>query len=327
MMAESKIWVYLERDGQDFEEASLEILGAARDMADRYHHSVTGIILGNDIADLADTAIRYGADHVIFLKNDRLDSYGTELYTRALQDLVSEKKPDSFLFGATNNGRDLAARLAARMRTGLAANVITLDMNEEGTLYSGVPGFGSKVIARIICVKNRPQMSTVRGGIFQKHEYDPDRKGEIEMVEPGLSGLENAVNVVSRITKQTKDITGSEKVIIAGNGASDDITQVERLAEILNADVGATRPMADKGFYPRDVQVGSTGISLKANYAIVLGSSGSEHFITGIAKCRKVISVDINPDSDIFEYSDYCVVGDISKILPELIRKMEAVKQ
>lgn len=327
MMVASKIWVYLERDGQDFEESSIEILGAARDMADKYGHNVTGIILGNDVADLADTAVRYGADHVIFLKNKDLDPYGTELYTKALQDLVSERKPDSFLFGATNNGRDLAARLAARLRTGLAANVVTLDMNEEGTLYSGVPGFGSKVIARIVCVKNRPQMSTVRSGIFQKHTYDPDRKGKTEIVEPKLSGLKNAVSVMSRITKETKDITGSERVIIAGNGATTDINRVEKLAEILKADIGATRPMADKGLYPRDVQVGSTGISLKADYAIVLGSSGSEHFITGIANCKKVISIDINPNSDIFEYSDYCVVGDISKILPELIRKMEAVKQ
>lgn len=327
MMVESKIWVYLERDGQDFEESSLEILGAARDMADRHGHTVTGIILGKDVADLADTAIRYGADRAIFVKNDRLDSYGTELYTGALQALVAEQKPDSFLFGATSNGRDLAARLAARLRTGLAANVVTLDMNEEGILYSGVPGFGSKVIARIICVKNRPQMSTVRSGIFQKHQYDPDRKGKTEVVEPDLSGLENAVTVMSKITRQTRDITGSERVIIAGNGASGDIGRVEKLAEMLGADIGATRPMADKGIYPRDVQVGSTGISLKADYAIILGSSGSEHFITGIANCRKVISIDINPKSDIFEYSDYCVVGDISRILPELIRKMEEVKQ
>ncbi len=326
-MAASEIWVYLERAGQDFEEVSLEILGAARNMADRYGHNVTGIIMGNEVSDLADTAARYGADRVIFLKNDRLDSYGTELYTGALSELVSSRKPDSFLFGATSNGRDLAARLAARLRTGLAANVVTLDMDGEGTLFSGVPGYGSKVIARIVCVKNRPQMSTVRSGIFQKQIYNPERKGELETLEPELSHIENAVSVISRITRETKDITGSERVIIAGNGASGDMDLVERLGKILQADIGATRPMADRGYYPRDVQVGSTGISLKSDYALILGSSGSEHFITGISNCRKVISIDINPNSDIFEYSDYCVVGDISKILPEIIRKMEKVKQ
>lgn len=325
-MAASEIWVYLERNGQDFEESSLEILGAARDMADKYVHKVTGIILGNEVGDLADTAVRYGADHVIFLKNDGLDAYGTEMYTGVLHKLVKEKKPDSFLFGATNNGRDLAARLAARLRTGLAANVVTLDMDSEGTLFSGVPGYGSKVIARIVCVKNKPQMSTVRGGIFQKHPYNPDRKGEKEIVEPDVSGFDNAVSVISSITRETKDITGSERVIIAGNGAAGDISLVEKLGHILQADIGATRPLADRGLYPRDVQVGSTGISLKADYAIVLGSSGSEHFITGLANCKKVISIDINPKSDIFEYSDYCVVGDVSKILPEIIRKMEEVK-
>lgn len=322
-MAGSEVWVYLERDGQDFEEVSLEILGAARSMADRHDHRVTGIILGDEIADLADTAIRHGADRVIFLKSGKLDTYGTELYTHALHELVSNRKPDSFLFGATVNGRDLAARLAARLRTGLAANVVTLDMDGDGTLFSGVPGYGSKVIARIICVKNRPQMSTVRAGIFRKHPYDPERVGDRETVEVDLSGMENAVSVISRITRETKDITGSSRVIIAGNGASGEISNVKKLGQVLNADIGATRPMADKGLYPRDVQVGSTGISLKADYAIVLGSSGSEHFITGVANCKKVISIDIDPNSDIFEYSDYCVVGDISRILPEIIRKLE----
>ncbi len=326
-MSVSEIWVYLERGGQDFEDVSLEILGAARSMADKYGHKVTGIILGNEVSDLADTAVRYGADRVIFLKNNRLDSYGTELYTGALSELVSSRKPDSFLFGATSNGRDLAARLAARLRTGLAANVVTLDMDEKGTLFSGVPGYGSKVIARIVCVKNKPQMSTVRSGIFQKHPYDPRRKGDREILELDLSGLSNAVSVISKITMEMKDITGSERVIIAGNGASGDIDLVEKLGKILQADIGVTRPMADRGLYPRDVQVGSTGISLKSDYALILGSSGSEHFITGISNCRKVISIDINPKSDIFEYSDYCVVGDVSKILPEIIKKMEKVRQ
>lgn len=326
-MTESDVWVFLERDCDQFEEASLEILGEARRMADKYGHRVTAVILGSDPSVAGKLAIGYGADRAIFLKHENLDVYGTDLFTRALKDLVVERKPDSFLIGATNNGRDLAARLAARLRTGLAANVITLDMDEKGNLYSGVPGYGSKIIARILCVKNKPQMSTVRPGIFRKNQFDPKRRGDVEVMEADLDGMENSVTVMSRITQDTKDITESERVIIAGNGVTGEINLVERLGSILQADVGATRPLADKGIYPREVQVGSTGLSLKAKYALVLGSSGSEHFITGISNCDTVISIDINPDSDIFEYSDYCIVGDASKILPELIKKMEAPRQ
>lgn len=322
-MAGSKIWVYLERDGKGFEESSLEILGESRRMADRHGHSITGIIIGSDISDLGKSAIGYGADDVLFLHNDRLDAYGTELYTKALTDAVKKKKPDSLIIGATRNGRDLAARAAARLRTGLAANVVTLDIDDEGRLFSGVPGYGSKVIANILCVKNKPQMSTVRGGIFAMNEFDAGRKGKTEVMDISLDGIENAVTVVSRITQETKDISSSERVIIAGNGAADITDLVERLAEIMHADIGATRPLADRNLYPRDVQVGSTGLSLKSDIVVVIGSSGSEHFVTGISNCRTVISIDINRKSDIFDYSDYCITGDAARILQEIIKMVE----
>lgn len=326
-MSGSDIWVYLEREGSQFEEASLEILGAARRLADKYNHKVTGVILGSDSSDFGDDAISYGADDVIFIKHDKLEEYGTEMYTKSLTDVIKERKPDSFLASSTRNGRDLAARLAARLRTGLSANVVTLDMDEKGTLYSGVPGYGSKIIARIVCVKNKPQMSTIRAGIFQKGTPNKARKGKVEILNPNLDGVENGISVISRMTSETRDITGSERVIVAGNGVGDNIDLVKHFAEILNADIGVTRPIADRGMFPRDVQVGSTGISLKSKLAIVLGSSGSEHFITGIANCDTVISIDIDKNSDIFDYSDYCIVGDASKILQELISKMEVLRK
>lgn len=326
-MAASNVWVFMETERDGFEEVSLEILGQARRLADRHGHRITAVVLGSDPSNPGKEAIGYGADSAICLKHEKLAEFGTDLYTAALSRLATERRPDTILVGATNNGRDLAARLAARLRTGLAANVVTLDLDEEGKLYSGVPGYGSKVIARILCVKNKPQMSTVRPGIFSSQEFNPERHGEVEIIEPELDGLENRVSVISRITEDSKDITGSERVIVAGNGAGGEIPLVEKLGEVIGADIGATRPLADRGLYPREVQVGSTGISLKAKYAVILGSSGSEHFITGIANCRTVISIDVNPDSDIFEYSDYCIVGDVAKLLPELIRIMEAPRQ
>ena len=262
----------------------------------------------------------------MFVRHKDLKEYGTELYTHSLADAVRERKPDTRLVGATMNGRDLAARLAARLRTGLAANVVTLDMDAEGNLYSGVPGYGSKVIASILCTKNRPQMSTVRAGIFSKREPDPGRGGDIELVEAELGGLKNRVRVMSKLAGDSRDISNSENVIVAGNGVSGDVQLVKKLSEMMGADIGVTRPMADKGLFPREVQVGSTGISLKSKYALVLGSSGSEHFVTGISNCETVIAVDNNPKSEIFGYSDYCIVGDASKILSEMIRLLEVVR-
>lgn len=324
-MKKAEIWVFLEHDGNNFEDVSLELLGAARNLADKFGHIVTGIILGQDASGLPEDAIRYGADHAILIKHELLNEYGTELFTKAVADLSGNRRPDILLVGATRNGRDLAARVAARLRTGLAANVVTLDIDGEGVLYSGVPGYGSKIIASILCTKNRPQMSTVRSGIFHARNLDGKRKGEIEVVEPDLDGVKNRVKVMSRITEDSKDITGSAQVIVAGNGIARDMEKVEKLSEVTGADIGVTRPVADRGLFPREMQVGSTGISLKADHALILGSSGSEHFITGISNCKTVISIDTDPKSGIFDYSDYCIVGDASKIISEIIRKLEVI--
>ncbi len=325
-MTGSEIWVYLERYGNGFEEVSLEILGRARQLADRFGHTVTAVILGRELPGEAGNAAGYGADRTLFIRNRKLEEYGTELYTSALAEVCANMKPDSLIVGATRNGRDLAARLAARMRTGLAANVVTLDINGDGTLHSGVPGYGSRVIADILCIKNRPQMSTVRQGAYHMAEFAPGRKAGTEVVDVDLGGLSNAVSVVSRVKQDSIDITGSRIVVVAGNGAAGDLDLVKKFAERIGADIGATRPLVDRGLFPREVQVGSTGVSLKADCAIVLGSSGSEHFVTGLANCGTVISVDINSESAIFDYSDVCVVGDVSSVLPELIKKLEVAQ-
>lgn len=325
-MTASKIWVFLERTEGGFEEVSLEILGRARELADKFNHTVTAVILGANPQEYVQSAIEYGADEALFLKNSNLEEYGTELFTHTLTDIVGKMKPDSFIIGATRNGRDLAARLAARLRTGLAANVVTLEMEADGALHSGVPGYGSRIIADILCVKSKPQMSTVRQGVYSVPVANPDRKGKVTVMDVDLKGQENAVTVVSRVEEDSIDITGSKRVIIAGNGVAGDLELVKKLADAIGADVGATRPLVDRGLFPRDVQVGSTGISLKADLVIVLGSSGSEHFVTGIANCGNVISIDINGKSDIFDYSDLCIVGDLSAILPELIRKLEVAR-
>lgn len=326
-MGGSNIWIYLELSDGQIEDVSLEILGEARKHADKHGHHITAVMLGSDPSDLGNNAIGYGADSVLFLRNKKLNEYGTELFTKALSETAGKKKPDSILIGATRNGRDLAARTAARLRTGLAANVVTLSIDEDGTVHSGVPGYGSKVIADILCVNNKPQMSTVRQGLFQKRSFDPERKGKVDIVDVNLDGTKNAVSVMTRITKESKDISNSEKVIVAGNGSDGNSDLVVQLADALHADIGATRPLVDRGLYPRDLQVGSTGVSLKADWTMILGSSGSEHFVTGIANCKKVISIDINPKSDIFDYSDYCIVGDVSKLIPRLIKKLEVAHQ
>ncbi len=317
-------WVFIEHEKNEIEDVSLEIIGKLNEIRKRVDVSITSIIFGEDPLDLPEKLIKFGSDNVIFLKNKYFEEYDTENYVSSITSLVEERKPEIILIGATYRGRDFAGRLAARLKTGLAANAITLDIDDKGLLYTGVPGYGGRFIAEIINNRSMPQISTVRPGVFKKMEFNENRNGKIEIIDVNVN--EPRVKVKERVKKEFKDISKSDLVVIIGNGVVDKIDLAKKFAELVNADVGVTRPIADRGLAPRDIQIGSTGLSLSSKIAIILGSSGSEHFVSGIEKCGTVISIDINKDSNIFNYSDYCIVEDISKILPLMVEKLEGKK-
>ncbi|MVT13596.1 MAG: hypothetical protein GPW16_04875 [Euryarchaeota archaeon] len=315
-------WVYIESEGSSIEDVSLEIIGRLNELKNDIDLKITGFYLGTKPGDLPRIAISYGVDHFIFLKSDLFSFYDSQTFVNGISDLVRERNPDIMLFGATYQGRDFAGRLAARLKTGLAANAISLNIDKKGLLYTGVPGYGGRFIAEIVNMKARPQISTVRQGIFKKMERDESRSGEIEMVDVELKGFNQKLKLLERKKLDIKDITKSERVVIIGNGAGNNLKPIEEFAKLIGADIGVTRPVADRGLAPRDIQVGSTGVSLNSKIAIIFGSSGSNHFVSGIERCKFVISVDIDKNSNIFNYSDYCVVADMFKLLPFLIKRM-----
>ena len=321
-MIKKELWVVVEREGSEIEDVSLEILGKSAVIAKSSGYNVTGIVLGTPEDAVVRDVIRYGADRVILLKHERLNQYSNDLYVKVLFDLIYSELPAALLVGATYYGRDLAGRLAARLRTGLTANAINIKMDEKGLLVFGVPAYGGKIMAEIVCETARPQMSTVRPGTFSK-VFDQGKKGEIVEVVPEISKVQDRVKVIERKTNKSKDLTKSEKTIVGGNGVGGDFSLVWKLAELTHSDVGVTRPLADKGIVPRELQVGTTGYSLKSKVALILGVSGSEHFTSGIRDCGTVISVDIDKGSEIFNHSDYCVVGDAAEIIPAVIKKLE----
>lgn len=324
-MSRKEIWVFLERNEDGIEDVSLEILGKATELSSTSKYPVVAVMLGTPGKEETANAIKHGAKSVLVLKDEKLNEYSTDLYMKALYDEISRDLPEVLLLGATPYGRDLAGRLAARLKTGLTANAVTLTVDPDGTLTSGVPAYGGKILAEITCQKARPQMSTVRPGTF-KMSFKETRKGDVNEVTPDLSKTKNRVSVIERKVSKLNDLTKSEITVIAGNGTHGDLTLSKELAEHIHADIGVTRPLADQGIVPRDLQVGSTGYSLRSKLAVVLGVSGSEHFTSGIRDCETVISIDTDEKSDIFGHTDYCFVGDISEILPLALKKLEVKK-
>ncbi|MDG6996046.1 MAG: electron transfer flavoprotein subunit alpha/FixB family protein [Nitrososphaerota archaeon] len=313
-----EIFVFVEQTDGIIEQVSLEVLGKAREIANRLGSSVAAVILGENVSELARDVSTRGADIVFAGDSPLLRDYTTEAYSKVVASLIKERDPDSLLIGATHNGASLAASLAVRVGAGLMAHVIDLEI-EEGTamLLGSVPGFGGSIVSVCKCSKGRPQMATVRPGIFKPLEPLKSNKTQIEYIKLNLSEADKKCNVLERNVKRTKEISRAERVVVAGLGCKD-LALPKKLAEEINAEFAVSRPVADRGLYDREHVVGSTGSSLNAELAIVLGVSGAAHFVSGIRDVKKVIAINTDPKSQIFKQADYCVNADVFEILPLL---------
>ncbi|MEE9167488.1 MAG: electron transfer flavoprotein subunit alpha/FixB family protein [Candidatus Neomarinimicrobiota bacterium] len=316
------IWVYLEHEEGELREVSLEMLGKAGELASESGESVTAVLLGHEVRRSAEKALNHGADRVLMVDAPILGNYLSDSYTEVFSALVAERKPNIILIGATHNGRDLAGRTAVRIRTGLIADVIRLEIEpESGLLVGAVPGFGGGILALVECPKHRPQMVTVRPGIFQTIETEG--KGEIEEVSvPRFSKDKIRGKILEKETGGGVDITQAEVIVAGGAAVDGDFSKVEELASLLGGMVGASRVAADNGWISRDHQIGQTGYTVKPKICICAGISGAVQFTCGIDESEVVIAINIDPDAPIFERADYIVVEDLHNLLPALISKV-----
>lgn len=323
---ESKeIWVFLEQEEGEFQHVSLELLYKGRQMADAMGWTLVGLLLGADVADLPGQAFTYGADRVMLAEHPLLEHFTIDAYASLTFQAVMQHKPSIFLLGATPNGRDLAARLAVRLRTGLNADCTDLRViPPEGLMISEVSGFGGGVLALIGMKHHRPQMATVRPGIFQVPEGLPARNGELIPLPVELTPEDVHTRIVERKTSGVLDLSRTAVLVAGGRGVGADFSELQKLAALIGGDVGATRPPVDMGYMERERQVGQTGVGCSPRLAICCGISGAFHFIVGIEKAGTVISINSDPEAAIFESSDYCVVADINKVLPELIQALQS---
>lgn len=319
--AENKtIWVFLEQQDGVLEEVSLELLARGRELADQLGWTLEGLLLGQHVAGLAPHGIACGADRIWLAEHDLLEHFTIEAFTQVACQLLLQKRPSVFWLGATPNGRDLAGRLAVRLRTGLNADCTDLRIEpREGLLVCEVSGFGGGVLAMIEMRNHRPQMATVRPGVFALPHPDPSRVGEVISMEIDLDPAIIQTRVIERSVGAGLNLSRVPFLVTGGRGMEGDFKILEQLAQLFEGEVGATRPPVDEGHVGRERQVGQTGVVCSPKVALCCGISGAFHFVVGIEKASLVIAINSDPEAPIFEYADYCVVGDVHELLPELI--------
>ena len=351
------VWVFCEQREGEIQSISYQLLSEGRKLANDLGVELAGVVMGSGLAE-ADlkTLGGYGADRVYNIDSPLLKDYTTDGYAKALCDLIMDKKPEIMLIGATNLGRDLGPRCAARLHTGLTADCTHLDVDvekyknflrttsnidvdntkfEENTnLKMTRPAFGGHLMATIICPRFRPQMSTVRPGVMQMQAFDQAGadKVVVENVAPALTADDIHVQVldIKKSAEKLVDLIGADVVVSVGRGISADpekgIKLAEELAGLFGGVVGGSRVAIDSGWLTADHQVGQTGKTVHPKVYIALGISGSIQHKAGMSESECIIAVNKNETAPIFEIADYGICGDLFKVTPMLIEAFKAAK-
>ncbi len=326
------VWVFAEQRDGKLQKVSLELLGKGKALADKLGVELTALLLGNDIDDIAKELVAYGADKVIYAESPLLKHYTTDGYTKVICDLINDLKPEAVLVGATFIGRDLGPRVAARLSTGLTADCTSLDIDpENGNLLMTRPAFGGNLMATIVCGDHRPQMSTVRPGVFEKLDKDETKTGEIKKVITNLTEADIRTKVID-VVKAAKDIVdiGEAKFIVSGGrglGSKEGFEVLKELADELGATIAGSRASIDNGWLDKAYQVGQTGKTVRPIVYIACGISGAIQHLAGMQDSDYIIAINKDADAAIMKVADLALVGDYRTLVPELAAQIREIKK
>ena len=353
------VWVFCEQRQGELQSTVLELVSEGRKLADDLGVELAGLLVGDQVEGLAKEIGAYGADKVILVDDPALKDYTTDAYADVICKAVMDKKPEIVLIGATNIGRDLGPRCAARLHTGLTADCTHLDVDtakyadflreastlnvdqmvetgrikmDDRNLKMTRPAFGGHLMATIICPRFRPQMSTVRPGVLKKGEYNEAKANAVvvENYKVELDPIKTQVVEIVKDAKQLVDLIGADVVVSVGRGISKDVEKgiklAEELAEVLGGVVGGSRVAIDSGWLTADHQVGQTGKTVHPKLYIALGISGAIQHKAGMQDSENIIAVNKSESAPIFDVADWGICGDLFKVVPMMIETIKAAQ-
>ena len=352
------VWVFCEQREGKLMPTDFELISKGRDLANELGVNLCGLLLGGEGIEAAAKELGgYGADKVYVCESPMLSVYNTDAYAKVICDVIEELKPEAFLIGATNIGRDLAPRCAARLHTGLCADCTHLDIDvanyiqflreastldvdsqkwdmEDRNLKMTRPAFGGHLMATIICPRFRPCMATVRPGVMKKNPFDQAKADACVIEKPAFTlseaDVKTEVTEVVKAAKKLVDLIGADFIVSVGRGISKDVEGGIKLAEELAAElggvVGGSRATIDSGWLSADHQVGQTGKTVHPKVYVALGISGAIQHKAGMQDSECIIAVNKNGSAPIFDASTYGITGDLFKVGPMLAEAIKSFK-
>lgn len=325
------MWVIAEQENGQLMNVTFELLGAAKELCAKLEEKCCAVLVTAAAGELPQQLIAAGADVVYVVEDAKYADYDTELYTDAICQLSKKYDPASIMFGATDDGRDLAPRVAARLHTGLCADCTALDVTDDKLVAWTRPALGGNICATIICDVNRPQMGTVRPKVFKPAELDNTRTGEVIAFTPEAGAVSRVELVKQEALSSENAVKIDEADMIAaggrGFGSKEKFDVLEQLAALFeNSAVAGTRAAIDEGWLTHSQQVGQSGKSVTPHIYFACGISGAIQHLSGMKDSDIIIAINKDAEAPIFTVAHYGIVGDVNVILPKLIEKIKAYK-
>lgn len=319
--------VFMEVDIDGIHPVSFELIGKAKELASVINHPVYAILIGSKENNdkYINEILEYGVDKVFVYENEELKEFNMERYARCVENFIETVKPTVVLYGGTSLGRSFAPRIAAHFRTGLTADCTILGMKENTDLIQVRPAFGGNVMAQIVCPNHRPQMATVRYKIFKMPEKVTPFGETVYMETKDIDMSSNIQIVEIKEKEKVTDISEADVIVACGRAFKtlEELALAEELANLLGGVVAVTRPLVEVGFKDAKFQIGLSGRTVAPKLIINLGISGAVQYTAGMTGSELIISVNDNPNASIFDVSHYGIVGDVFKVLPQLIENVK----
>ena len=339
------IFVVMEQRYGKVQNVGLELVGEATRLKEDLKDDVVAVLLGHNIEGEVAKIFHYGADKVILVDDPMLENYVTEPYTKAVTEVIKAFDPEIMLFGASSIGRDVAPRVASRVKTGLVADTTGLRMAKteaelakeaemgnatpERALLMTRPAFGGNIMATLMCPRTKPQMATVRPGVMKMIAKDEARTGELVKFDVNFTAEDMNVEILEAVKSDKKSVDLTEaKLIVSGGrgiGSAAGFDIIRDVADALGAEVGSSRACVDAGWIEKDRQVGQTGKTVRPDLYMACGISGAIQHVAGMEESDIIVAINKDEDAPIFDVADYGVVGDLNKIVPQLTEEIKKV--
>jgi len=318
------IWVFAEQREGQIKKVTFELLSEGRKVADQLGEELGAVLVGKNVAGLADALGEYGADKVYVVENDVLENYTTDGYTNAVADLIKQYEPGVFLLGCTVTGRDLAAQVAQRLQTGLMTDCTGMEI-ADGQLVFTRPIYAGKAIVKAACPEARPVMATIRPNTFAAEANA--KTPEVVKVDANTGDIRQVIKDIVRQVSERPELTEADIIVSGGRGMKgpENFKILEELADVLGAAVGASRAAVDAGWVSHSFQVGQTGKTVSPVLYIACGISGAIQHLAGMSSAKCIVAINKDEEANIFKVADYGIVGDLFEVVPVLKEELKKI--